>query len=231
MPQESRSPLGDGKTIYCLPLSPIEDDEKISVCIKVLAAHGAGQIEFGTFEKDTVGLRSAFTSLCSLYESSADERDAFSLAGYIENVQSGEQALSEDEIRKEQERKSTKLAKDSDYRAVLKVFPEPRLAKKIFGTMENARIDARLRYAYRGLRKDLDLMKEFLRASRPYIFDLPIHMVPFELLFQITLAAARLTMPVNSTARSFPRSRRSSKITFIATRFFATRRRRDAETR
>ena len=53
--------------------------------------------------------------------------------------------------------------------------------------MENARIDARLRHAYKGLRKDLDLMKQFLRASRPYIFDLPVHLVPFELLFQITM--------------------------------------------
>ena len=30
-------------------------------------------------------------------------------------------------------------------------------------------------------------MKQFLRQSRPYIFDLPMHQVPFELLFQITL--------------------------------------------
>jgi nitric oxide reductase activation protein len=83
--------------------------------------------------------------------------------------------------------KHRRLPKDSDYREVLKVFPEPRLAKKIFGTMENARIDASLHQTYRGLRKDLDLMKQFLRASRPYIFDLPIHLVPFELLFQITM--------------------------------------------
>src|SRR5207253_5843716 len=66
-------------------------------------------------------------------------------------------------------------------------FPEPRLARKIFGTMENARIDAKLRSTYRGLRKDLDLMQEYLRRTRPYIFDLPMHQVPFELLFQITL--------------------------------------------
>lgn len=53
--------------------------------------------------------------------------------------------------------------------------------------MENARIDARLRQTYRGLVKDLDLMQSFLRSNRPYIFDLPMHQVPFELLFQITL--------------------------------------------
>ena len=186
VPQESR--IGDGKTIY-LPsaVAEFDDEEKDFRLYKVLAAHGAGQIEFGTFDKDTTDLKAAFTSLSSLYESTADQLDAFSLAGYIEDVQSGAQALSDDEIRKEQKQKAAKLAKDSDYRAVLKVFPEPRLAKKIFGTMENARIDARLRHAYRGLRKDLDLMKQFLRASRPYIFDLPIHLVPFELLFQITL--------------------------------------------
>jgi hypothetical protein len=70
---------------------------------------------------------------------------------------------------------------------VLQVFPEPSLAKKIFGTMENARIDNRLRQTYRGLRKDLDLMQTHLREKRPFIFDLPVNQVPFELLFQITL--------------------------------------------
>ena len=52
MPQESR--IGDGKTIY-LPASVAEfdDDEKDFRLYKVLAAHGAGQIEFGTFERDT----------------------------------------------------------------------------------------------------------------------------------------------------------------------------------
>ncbi|MEJ7698390.1 MAG: hypothetical protein WKF71_01905 [Pyrinomonadaceae bacterium] len=79
------------------------------------------------------------------------------------------------------------MPKDSDYKTVLQIFPEPSLAKKIFGTMENARIDNRLRQTYRGLRKDLDLMQAFLQEKRPYIFDLPMHQVPFELLFQITL--------------------------------------------
>ncbi|MBA3352484.1 MAG: hypothetical protein H0U23_08700, partial [Blastocatellia bacterium] len=180
VPQESR--IGDGKTIY-LPsaVDEFKDEDKDFRLYKVLAAHGAGQIEFGTFEKDTTGLRAAFTELSALYEATADQLDAFSLAGYIEDVQTGEKSGAP------VSRAKRKLPKDSDHRAVLKVFPEPRLARKIFGTMENARIDARLRSSYRGLRKDLDLMKQFLRGSRPYIFDLPIHQVPFELLFQITL--------------------------------------------
>ncbi|HLA94489.1 MAG TPA: VWA domain-containing protein, partial [Pyrinomonadaceae bacterium] len=94
---------------------------------------------------------------------------------------------SDTEMRAEIKKRQKKLPKGLDYREVLKVFPEARLARKIFGTMENARIDNRLRHTYRGLRKDLDLMRRHLAEKRPYIFDIPIHQVPFELLFQVTL--------------------------------------------
>ena len=186
MPQESR--IGDGKTVY-LPsnINEFESDELDFRLYKVLAAHGAGQIEFGTFEKDSKNLKAAFASLSELYAATADELDAFSLAGYLDDVQKAEKALTDEEIRAELKKRRVKLPKDSDYRQVLQIFPEPRLAKKIFGTMENARIDAALRRTYRGLRKDLDLMQKFLGEKRPYIFDLPMAQVPFELLFQITL--------------------------------------------
>jgi nitric oxide reductase activation protein len=186
MPQESR--IGDGKTIY-LPalISEFETDEMDFRLYKVLAAHGAGQIEFGTYVRDTKGLKAAYASLSELYEATIDQTDAFSLGGYIEDVQKGEKALSPEEEAKRAKEKRKKLPKNSDYKEVLKTFPEPRLAKKIFGTMENARIDKRLRFEYRGLRKDLDLMQKLLKENRPYIFDLPMNQVPFELLFQITL--------------------------------------------
>lgn len=186
MPQESR--IGDGKTIY-LPttIQEFDSEETDFRLYKVLAAHGAGQIEFGTFDKDTKELKAAYAELSELYAASIDETDAFSLAGYIEDVQKGEKALSDAEIRAELKKRVKHLPKKSDYREVLQVFPEPRLAKKIFGTMENARVDGLLRRNYRGLRKDLDLMQQLLRERRPYIFDLPMNQVPFELLFQITL--------------------------------------------
>ena len=186
MPQESR--IGDGKTIF-LPsnVSEFDTDEMDFRLYKVLAAHGAGQIEFGTYEKDSLGLKAAFAELSALYEATADQTDAFSLAGYIEDVQKGERALSEEETAREMKKAKKKLPKNSDYKAVLQIFPEPSLAKKIFGTMENSRIDNLLRQTYRGLRKDLDLMQKLLREKRPFIFDLPMYQVPFELLFQITL--------------------------------------------
>lgn len=176
IPQETR--IGDGKTIF-LPATVAEfgDDEKDFRLYKVLAAHGAGQIEFGTFDRDTLELKTAFTELNEFYSMTAEERDSFSLDGY----------LGDSLETRNSERETRNLPADSDYREVLKVFPEPRLARKIFATMENARIDHLLRQSYRGLRKDLDLMQSFLRSNRPYIFDLPMHQVPFELLFQITL--------------------------------------------
>ena len=183
MPQETR--IGDGKTIY-LPSSVAEfdDDEMDFRLYKVLAAHGAGQIEFGTFDRDTTELKAAFVELSELYSATADQLDAFSLGGYLGETFEPQQ--SESAIRNPQSA-IRNLPPDSDYKAVLNAFPEPRLARKIFGTMENARIDSCLRQTYRGLVKDLDLMQLFLRSNRPYIFDLPIHQVPFELLFQITL--------------------------------------------
>ncbi len=165
MPQESR--IGDGKTIY-LPASVAEfdNDEMDFRLYKVLAAHAAGQIEFGTFERDTNGLKAAFADLTEFYSETPNDLE---------------------HIHAETRKRHKTFPKDSDYKIVLTAFPEPRLARKIFATMENARIDARLRQTYRGLVRDLDLMRSHLRSNRPYIFDLPIHQVPFELLFQITL--------------------------------------------
>lgn len=178
--QESR--IGDGKTIY-LPsnVGEFSDDDTNFRLYKVLAAHGSGQIEFGTFVQDSTELKAVYTDLKALYSATADQLDAFSLAGYIEDVQKGETARPDDLV------DAAELPAGYDYRAVVNVFPEPRLARKIFGTMENARIDHRLRTEYRGLIKDLDLMRQYLRENRPYIFDVPMHQVPFELLFQITM--------------------------------------------
>jgi hypothetical protein len=186
MPEGSR--IGDGKTIFLPPsVAEFDTDEMDFRLYKVLAAYGAGQIEFGTFDRDTNELKAAFADLAKLYSATAEETDAFSLAGYIEDIKKSERAFTDQEMRAEIERRQRTLPKDGDYKTVLGIFPEPRLAKKIFTTMENARIDSRLRYAYRGLRKDLDLMQQTLRKHRPYIFDVPIYQVPFELLFQITL--------------------------------------------
>ncbi len=192
VPVEAR--INDGRTIH-LPSHVAEfDDEQLDFRLyKVLAAHAAGQIEFGTHERDSSDLRAAYTSIAELYaEENVDARDAFALDGYINEIEKGERALSIEEETKLAGQTRRTLPPDSDYRTVLALFPQRGLAHRIFGTLENGRIDRRLRRAYRGLARDLDLTRDHLRANRPHIIDLPVTLVPFELLFQITLCGGAL---------------------------------------
>ncbi|MDT7605013.1 MAG: nitric oxide reductase NorD protein, partial [Acidobacteriota bacterium] len=192
--EESR--IGDGRTIQ-LPASVAEfaDDALNFRLYKVLAAHAAGQIEFGTHaraggdETQTEinhELRAAFDALSELYDpKNADARDAFALDGYINDPANSERALSpEEEARRARDERARRaMPADADYRAALALFPDAGLAARIFGTLENARIDRRLRHAYRGLARDLDLVREHLRTHRPPVMSLPVQLVPFELLF------------------------------------------------
>jgi nitric oxide reductase NorD protein len=200
VPVEAR--LGDGRTIH-LPstVSEFGDDELDFRLYKVLAAHAAGQIEFGTYASDTDDLRAAYTALSELYDpQSQDARDAFSLDGYI-----GESGTGVPPVNDAQDAHATlesgtgvppvthaQDAHATDYRHALNLFPIPALARRIFGTLENGRIDRRLRQTYRGLTRDLDLIREHLRSRRPEIIGLPAALAPFELLFQITMLGGAL---------------------------------------
>ena len=182
VPVESR--IGDGRTIY-LPSAVAEfDQEDLDFRLyKVLAAHAAGQIEFGTYERDGDDLRAAYRALAELYDPANDDaRDAFALDGYIET----------NEIGKAADEPQARMPALLDYRHVLNLFPIPALARRIFGTLENGRIDRQLRKRYRGLARDLNLIREHLRNRRPKIVDLPPTLVPFELLFQITMLGGTL---------------------------------------
>lgn len=188
VPVESR--IGDGHTIHLPSLvAEFGDDDLDFRLYKVLAAHAAGQIEFGTYENDTTELRAAYSAIAEAHTAeSADARDAFALDGYINDRSKSEDASAEEEMR----RATRELPTDGDYRAVLKLFPHAHLARRIFGTLENARIDRRLRSIYRGLARDLDLIRDHLRRGRQPITNLPAALVPFELLFQIALCGGAL---------------------------------------
>ncbi len=174
VPVESR--IGDGRTIH-LPnvVAEFGDEELDFRLYKVLAAHAAGQIEFGTYEQDTDDLRAAYASLSEIYDpAKQDERAAFADDGYVAQV---------DNLRVTHATQINNLR----YSEALALFPIPALARRIFGTLENGRIDRRLRSKYRGLNRDLDLIRAHLRSRRPKILELPATLVPFELLFQITM--------------------------------------------
>ena len=192
IPEEQR--IGDGRTIH-LPavVSEFGGRELDFRLYKVLAAHAAGQIEFGTHEPDSAPLRAAYAALAEVYApENADALDAFSLDGYINDPSRSERALPPEEEARLAAGRRRSLPSGGDYRAALALFPQRGLAARIFGTLENGRIDRRLRHAYRGLGRDLDLVREHLRGSRPRIVSLPVTLVPFELLFQITLCGGAL---------------------------------------
>jgi nitric oxide reductase activation protein len=121
-----------------------------------------------------------------------DARDAFALDGYINDPSKSERALAPEEEARLAAARRRVLPEGGDYRSVLALLPQRGLAARVFGTLENGRIDRRLRHAYRGLGRDLDLVREHLRRNRPRIVSLPITLVPFELLFQITLCGGAL---------------------------------------
>ena len=201
--EESR--IGDGRTIH-LPAAVAEfaDDALNFRLYKVLAAHSAGQIEFGTHARAGGGgaggpganhaLRAAFAAIAELHDpANRDALDAFSLDGYINDPSDGERALApEEEARRARASRRPALSPDADYRAALALFPLTALAVRIFSTLENGRIDRRLRHAYRGLARDLDMVREHLRSQRPRVATLPTALVPFELLFQVTLCGGAL---------------------------------------
>ena len=183
VPLESR--IADGRTIHLPSLvNEFGDDELDFRLYKVLAAHAAGQIEFGTYDIGTQPLRAAYATIAEKYDpENVDALDAFAVADEMIESQSSEVG---------QTSRSTGTDKHVcpatvDYRHVLHLFPHPQLARRIFGTLENCRIDRRLRQTYRGLARDLDLIREHLRRSRPSVLELPAALLPFELLFQTTL--------------------------------------------
>jgi nitric oxide reductase NorD protein len=225
--------IGDGRTIHLPSVVAEFGDEELDFRLyKVLAAHAAGQIEFGTHLRDTDDLRAAYTALAETYNPNQDARDAFALDGYIDLSESRQVGIAGgasehnaklplplgegwgEGLHTASPSPLTPLPRGEgniDYRRVLNLFPIPALARRIFGTLENGRIDRRLRRTYRGLIRDLDLIREHLRSRRPRIIDLPPALAPFELLFQITLLGSAL-----DEAREFYRQVVSELETIVA---------------
>ncbi|MBC8028598.1 MAG: VWA domain-containing protein [Pyrinomonadaceae bacterium] len=204
VPSESR--IEDGRTIH-LPSAVAEfgDDQLDFRLYKVLAAHAAGQIEFGTYEQGTPTLRAAYATLAETYaDENADARAAFSLPDERVNASASDSDRGSSPTLgspagqpgwggtvkagvSSQDDKLKFVGQDVDYRRALHLFPSPQLGRRIFGTLENCRIDRRLRQQYRGLARDLDLIREHLRRGRPSVLELPATLLPFELLFQTSL--------------------------------------------
>ncbi len=181
VPDEAR--IDDGRTIHLPSLVNEFGDEELDFRLyKVLAAHAAGQIEFGTYERGGI-LRVAHAAIAERYsKENVDALDAFAIADELLQVSD-----EEDHEKAQEGTQRAQALQDIGYREVLKLFPQPQLARRVFGTLENGRIDRTLRRTYRGLSRDLDLIRQHLSRSRPLVTELPLSLVPFEILFQVTM--------------------------------------------
>lgn len=180
VPDESR--ITDGQTIH-LPamiaeFGSLEDDFRL---YKVLAAHAAGQIEFGTRDIGTTSLRAALQEVDGFF---SQQDDSPSRLADSEEAEIPEDYIPRKRLRPELSEEHFDAA---DFRLVLSRFPNPGLATRIFTTLENGRIDYRLRHAYRGIRRDLNFVRARLIENRPPVTSLPVDQLLYELLFQITL--------------------------------------------
>ncbi|HSE97141.1 MAG TPA: hypothetical protein VLD57_02650, partial [Blastocatellia bacterium] len=178
IPDESK--IGDGKTIY-LPsvVAEFEDEAENFRLFKVLAAHAAGQVEFGTYVRGTSDL------IASLDETRAAFRELQAESESSGRKKNGSKAVS---ARSRKNKTSDDVGiEEIDFLLVLSEFPNGELAIRLFTTIENGRIDFLLRRAYRGIRRDLDAVRARLLDRRPAIEDIPQEIVPFELLFQIAI--------------------------------------------
>lgn len=197
IPEESR--INDGQTIQ-LPsvVAEFGSPESDFKLYKALAAHAAGQVEFGTRDIGTSDLRAALRSIDGHFEDVFQKElvraEIAELKADPEFVQYSNaehlRALRRPPLRDEQ-------VESADYKTVLSRFPNSLLAARIFTTLENGRIDWRLRMAYRGIRRDLDFVQQHLVERRPPIAELTIEQTLYELLFQITLCGG----VIDDTAR------------------------------
>lgn len=173
IPDEAK--IGDGNTIY-LPsmVAEFEGERENFKLFKVLAAHGAGQIEFMTFAEDSPELLAALEELRAAFR----ERRGQPLSGGSALAGSG----------------------PVGFPAALAEFPNVDLATRLFTTIENGRIDFLLRSVYRGIRRDLDFVRSRLIERRPNISDVPLDLLPFELLFQLAICGGATP----ETRRAYP---------------------------
>lgn len=182
IPEESK--ISDGHTIQLPSVvaefgSP-EDDFKL---YKALAAHASGQVEFGTRVMGAPDIRAALHQIDSYFT----EQEQHRLAEELEDPEYVQYSNVEHLGLRARPHLEPIQIEAADYKTVLSRFPNQTLAARIFTTLENGRIDWRLRMAYRGIRRDLDFVRSRLIERRPPIAELTVEQAVYEMLFQITL--------------------------------------------
>ena len=111
-----------------------EDDDGNFTAYKVATAHGAGRIEFGTYE--------------------------FSLADIPDTVEALRARYPRSPV-------TTLRPLETDLTRFYALFPQPALARDLFNIVEGHRVDAAIRRAYPGIRRDMALIQAASAERRP----------------------------------------------------------------
>src|SRR5262245_13769464 len=181
MPEQTR--IGDGNTIY-LPSVVAEFESEVDNfrMFKVMAAHAAGQVEFGTYSKNSPSLLAAMSHI----------REALPAGDKLgASLEPTDQSVYTEQVGSPSKRRGSKRKTAPEpevgFIDVLSQFPNQDTAMRLFTTIENGRIDYLLRRHYRGIRRDLDFVLARMADARPPVQALPAELIPFELLFQVAM--------------------------------------------
>lgn len=154
-------PTTDGETIY-LPtsLDRFPTHRENFGLYRVMTAHQAGYLEFGTF---------AFT---------LDELTS----------RQGPSSWLQDMLEPSPSSAMPSAAFRSDFERFFAGFPRPAVARDLFYCLEDGRIDYRLCHTYRGLATDIERVIQDALASRPPIAARPLWDAVFETLIHLCSA-------------------------------------------
>jgi nitric oxide reductase NorD protein len=151
-------PTMDGETIYLPASSERFGTRALNFqMLLVMTAHQAGYIEFGTF--------------------------AFAFDVLLRSLSAAGGAPDVERWRLSPPRQAP--APRSDFERFFALFPHPSLARDIFYSLEDGRIDRRLCYAYRGLAPHIERLIRHGLASRAPMAGQPVWAVVLEMLMHL----------------------------------------------
>ena len=97
---------------------------------------------------------------------------------------------------------STAVVEESELTRFYGLFPQPALARDLFNLVEGQRIDSRLRAAYPGIRRDMDMIRAASAEDRPDLASLPEASAVVEALLQHTLGLETDLSPLPAAVRN-----------------------------
>ena len=139
---------------------------------KVVSTHQVARLEFGSFHF-------VFDRPSAMFDDLRDE-----LAG---KRASAAVAVSENGHSPEMDAEALEIAYATDVQRFFDLFDDRKLALDIYTVVEEARLDARVKHEYRGIRSPYTQVQTDSLASRPNITEMPMRQAMVEFLVRLSL--------------------------------------------